>query len=173
MQYRGFFKKYLERVGFDLKAQKARFSIRLWVDTMAATTYSIVSILLIAFQKADLVVLGLNILCLLRATINSMICASEVTNRIRGSDIEKKHTINNHYRFRAGILTMSFIYTTIVWSLLSFYEYIGELYYGSSSDNVIISLIKVLTSIAILLVLYNDIENNLVCAYDASINLEN
>lgn len=173
MQLGRFLRKYLKRVGFDLKVQKARFSIRLWVDTMAAATYSFVSIGLIVLQKADLVVLGLNILCLLRATINSMICASEVTNRIRGSDIEDKRTVNSHYRFRAGILTMAFIYTFIVWFLLSFFEHMGKLYYESSSDNVIIWLIKIITSIAIVLVLYNDLENNLVCAYDASINLEN
>ena len=163
-----YFKRYLKWFGFALE-ENARFGLRIWADSIAAATYSAVSIVLIVVQKADLVVLGLNILCLFRATINSTICASEVTNMIRKADIESKCTVNNHYRTRGAVLLLSLLYTSLLWIILSFSKSAGQLYYESEAGTALIWLIKAFASLAILFVLYNDLENNLVHAYGAYI----
>lgn len=160
MRYLGkFLKKYLAWAGFDLKEQKARFVIRLFFDFIAAVVYSGVSIWLIIVQQADLVVLGLNILCLLRAVISSTISASEVTNKSKNIDIESNCEKNSHYHKKAEFLAITFFYATMVWAAL--------LYEGNESS----ILIKLFASLAIGTVLINDIENMIACAYNATVEL--
>lgn len=150
-------RNYLEWAGFVLKEQKARFLIRIVVEIIAATAYSVISIALIAMQRADTVVLGLNILCVLRALLSNTVCASEVTIKSQTSDIECKREKNSHYHIKAKLLTVFWLMIVITWTVL-IYE-----------KNATTILIKIFASLSVGAVCLNDWENALVLAYNASI----
>lgn len=150
-------KSYLEWAGFHIKELKPRFLVRICADAVAAMTYSFVSIAFIWIQKADLVVFGLNLLCLFRAMINNTILASEVTSKRKKTDITQKQKTNKYYHVKAGFLMVCFVFSVVIWTIL-IYE----------SNNTTI-LIRFFASVSILLVLINDGENMAVCAYNASI----
>lgn len=151
-------KKYLEWAGFDVYEQKAKFVRRSFADVIVALIYSSVSILLIVMQQADIIVLGLNILCLFRALISNTVSASEVTiKKNQLSDIEKKHERNSHYHNKARILATLLFFIVIIWWVLIYEKNFSTL------------LIKIFAGIAIFAVFLNDCEDNVVYAYNASI----
>lgn len=150
-------KSYLEWAGFSIKALKPRFLGRISADAVAAMIYSFASVVLIWIQHADLVVFGLNILCLFRAIINNTILASEVTLKSKNPDIAHKQKKNRYYHVKAGFLITCFVFSVVIWTVL--------LYEGNNTT----ILIRFFASISILLVLINDSENMAVCAYNASI----
>ncbi len=152
-------KQHLQLLGFILEREKARFRGLLFFDVIVALIYSGCSIYLIAKQKADLIVLGLNILCLLRATINNAIKSSEITNKYKTADIAQKVKNFSYYHIKTAVLASFFVSDVIVWVVLS------------SEPNNITELIKILTYIAIGLVWLNDWENASVYAYSADIKL--
>lgn len=147
----------MQFVGFSINESKARYLLRSWFDFIAVIIYAIGSIYAIWKAEADLVVLGLNSLCLLRSGISNSFFASEVTKKYKKLDIEASVGRNSHYHISAAVLLfLSFLIIGTWWML--YYE-LGE------SNNII----KSYSSFAILMVLFNDIEKNVVYAYNASI----
>lgn len=150
-------KKYLIWAGFNLEYDKADYLIEIWVDIILATIYTGVSILLMwneAVDKEDLIVFGLNILCLGRAMINNFINAKEVTEtRI---NLQQRREGNSHYHLNLRAIGTFLFIALITWCILFFEE--------NSSI-----LIRVFASLAMAVVLFNDYENNIVHAYHASI----
>lgn len=151
-------KGYLELVGFTIRENKAKYIKRLWGDGLSATIYSAVSIWLICIQQADRVVFFLNTLLLLRAVLGNMISATQVTHRNDEVDIANKGRNYKYYHLKATAFTFIFIAVLFAWILIWLRE-------GSSGLD-----IKFYSIIAILAVLFNDLENDFVCAYDAIIN---
>lgn len=149
-------KRYLERVGFTIRQNKAKYVKRLWLDGLSAIIYSAISVYMICIQEADIIVLLLNIFCLFRATINNTISASQVTIRNDEVDITIKGKIYIYYHLKAAGYIIGFFFMVISWVFL----------YASGPH----PLIKFYSIIAIGAVLFNDLENNFVCAYDAIIN---
>ena len=154
---RNILKKYLRWAGFTLKAEKARFVVRFWMDMAVVTIYSVICIILIWIQQADGIVLGLNILCLLRAIISNTILASEVTKKNEKSDIEEKREKNGHYHSKALMMAVFFVIAVSVFVIL---------WYEKNSASFVIKFLAIL---AIAVVMLNDWEANIVYAYNASI----
>lgn len=161
-------KKYLVQVGFVLNEPRAHFVKRLFSDTLAAAIYSITSIVLIMIQKADLVVLALNILCLFRATMHNTICATKITDKSQSVGIDKQKCAKYYYHIKAAVLASTFFFDTLVFCII-LYDKTFNISDASPQNNFTL-FIKIFASIPIILVLCNDIENNLICAYDATIN---
>lgn len=147
----------MEWAGFVLKEKRARFLFRTILEIITAAMYTAISILLIAIQQADIVVLGLNILCVLRALLNNTMCASEVTIKSQTLDIECKREKNSHYHVKAKVFAVFLILVVITWVTLV-YEKNGSTL-----------LIKIFAALSIFVVFLNDWENALVYAYNASI----
>lgn len=151
-------KRYLAKVGFTVRENKAKFIKRLWGDGIAAVIFSGTSIYLICSQQADKIVLFLNALCLFRAMISSTISASQVTLRNDEIDIEKENRNYIYYHLKATAFIIGFILIAIAWATLWWDE-------GNAG-----LLVKIYSIIAILAVFFNDLENDFVFAYDAIIN---
>ena len=101
-----------------------------------------------------MIVLGLNIICLLRALIENTISAAEVTDSKRKTGIQEKHEGNSHYHYKECIMCVIFLLTVIFW--------IGLFIEPSNLFT------KLLATIAIFVVCCNDCENIVIYAYDAS-----
>lgn len=150
---------YLRKVGFTIRNEKPKYVKRLWSDGIAAIIYSVVSIVLICFEEADVIVLMLNILCLFRATISNTISASQVTCRNDEVDIaDQQGKVYKYYHLKATAYAAGFFFIVLAWVILL----------NSNGESNI--LIKIYSSVAIGAVLLNDIENDFVCAYEAMIN---
>lgn len=151
-------KRYLEKVGFIIRENKAKYVKRLWADGVTAIAYSGISAFLIVIQEADIIVLFLNILCVLRATINNTISASQVTFRNDYVDIIEIGRKYKYYHIKATLLAIHFILLVVIWVV----------FYSNGGGSPL--WIKIYSIIAIGTVLFNDLENDFVCAYDAVIN---
>ena len=148
-------KRYLEFVGFSCQ-KECRFKFRLLFDGIVSLIYTIISIIVIIYQKADFIVLGLNILCILRATINSTISASEVTIKLKKTSLEKRCIQNNHYHIKTIVLSCIFVLSVIVWVIL--------VYENNKS-----LLIKTFSCISIIIMFLDDLEKKFIFAYNAII----
>lgn len=146
---------YLIWANFTLGRDTPRYKKRLYVDALLAIAYAIISVVLIWLQKADMIVLGLNIICLLRVLIQNTISASEVTELKRKAGIQEKHEGNSHYHIKECVICVVFSITVVFW---------GALFIEPSN-----LFTKLLATIAILIVCCNDCENIVIYAYDASI----
>ncbi len=146
-------KTYLIGRGFELKSVTFQYKVRLRCDFLVAIVYAIVSSILIVVQEADLIVLGLNILCSFRALISNTINASEVTKAKESADINKR--CSSHYRDKAFILGTFSLMATVSWCLLLF---------DRSS-----LLVKGIAIIAVLVVFVNDTDNIVIYAYNAKL----
>lgn len=152
-------KRYLDWVGFSIREKQAKFVKRLWGDGLAAVAFSGISIFLICSQQADKIVLMLNTFCLFRAMISNTISASQVTLRNDETDIVKENRKYVYYHIKATALIVSFIFIVIALVVL-----------WSDKESNAGSLVKSFSILAIGAVLFNDLENDFVCAYDAIIN---
>lgn len=146
-------KKYLKSRGFELKDGKLQYKVRLRSDFFAAMVYAIASSILICIQEADLIVLGLHILCEYRALINNTITASEVTKAKEGAGIHKK--CSSHFSNKAVILSALLFMAVLSWCLL---------WIDFSS-----LFVKTLAIIAIITVFLNDTDNIVILAYNAKL----
>ena len=151
-------KSYLERVGFTIRENKAKYVKRLWGDGLAAVAFSVISIVLICFREADMIVLTLNILCLFRTMLNNTISATKITLRNDGVDIVDKNKNYVYYHVKAAVYAAGLICITVAWV---------SLFWSEGNSNLLIKLFSILPIIA---VLFNDLENDFVCAYGAIIN---
>lgn len=153
-------RKYLISKGFTLKEEKPRCCFAILLDTIIAIIYTIISIGLILLQKSDILILILNLFCLGRALINNIIYASQLTKKIKDADIENKHIVKNeYYHSRAKqlgiILAISFAGAFIL----------------KLEGNEKTAIIKLFACTASVAILWNDCQNNLICAYGASIEV--
>ena len=149
-------KDYLEWANFNIKNPSPQYKLPLLCDFSVALLYTAISIVLICMQKASVIVYGLNILCLVRALISNIISASKVTNSIVGAEIDKKHEGNSHYHIEVYILGSVFFMAMLL--LLALLKEQSGL------------IIKLFTSLVIVVVFVNDCEDMVVCAFDAEIN---
>lgn len=65
-----------------------------------------------------MIVLGLNIICLLRVLIQNTISASEVTELKRKAGIQEKHEDNSHYHIKECVICVVFSTTVVFWGAL-------------------------------------------------------
>lgn len=177
-------KNYLKDKGFVLN-KKAQFKIYLVADSLCLLIYSGISIKLLIFEDVDLAVFGLNILCLARTAFGNMICASEITAKIKlkRKDIEHANFSNidvlnnNYYRVKIEKLKTTLFYTICTWVILCFSNALETAYSLEELKTspffslalCVIYIAKFYTCIIILKVLFNELFNNLIRAYDAKI----
>lgn len=146
-------RKYLKTRGFEIKNKVSQYKTRLRFDFFVALVYGTLSAVLICIREAELVVLGLNILCAFRALISTTISASEVTKQMEGAGIDKK--CGSHYRDKA-LLLGSFSFVAVVIFVLLIFDF-SVLY------------TKVFASLAIGIVFLNDTDNIVICFYNAKL----
>ncbi len=166
-------KNYLEYNGFVLKKKKAKFKFKIWADSIIAATYSIISIISVVMQNAATEILILNIFCLARAVLNNAISASEITYKIKCSSIENTCSTNNYYHTRLCVMGCAFAYTLtlLIFIIISNSKAVEIAYTLRCERNLFMILaIKFLTSASIFWVFVNDLTNNIIYAYDASID---
>lgn len=147
-------KIYLKRKKFILGIDTPRHSKILWTDAIVAFIYSAVSMILIWLDGADVIVLGLNILCLIRAIISNKLNEYD-------TDTEKY----NRYSIRIIIICMAAFYSIVVWCILML-EFIKAIPISMIS----IYILKIFTTIAILVVLGNDWEDIVIYAFSATVH---
>lgn len=153
-------KIYLKHKNFIPGINIPRHSKILWTDAVIAFIYSAVSVILIWLNIADIIVLGLNILCLFRAMISNKLSEYEI---IESSDIENDFSKYSRYHIRIIIICIVTIYSILIWSIFVLKPTLV------TTILEIGVLIKSSTSIAILVVLGNDWEDIVIYAFDATV----
>lgn len=154
-------KQYLKWANFTLGSETPRYCNILWSDAMFAFIYSAVSLVLIWIQGTDVVALGLNILCMFRAMLNNRLNEYKV---VELSNIENNSIKYSHYHTEAIVICVAIIYSAVVWVvfMLNFIKAMSL----SSSETIII---KIFTTIAILIVFASDLEDIIVEAFSATV----
>ncbi|MCI8370871.1 MAG: hypothetical protein HFI75_00455 [Lachnospiraceae bacterium] len=148
-------KAHLIWANFELRLDEPRYKIRLWVDSFAILAYTIISIVEIWRQNADMIVLLLNILCLFRALLKNTMDAADSTKLKYKTPIEGNHAKHNYYHLKVGITGIAFAMAAAICAAL-FIE----------SSNMVT---KLLATISIFVVCMNDIDNTVIYAYDADV----
>lgn len=147
-------KKHLTKcANLKLGCESARYSLRLTGNACLLLIYSMISIILLWLQSADLIVLGLNILCLFRSALTNTVNASEVNDSRSIDDI----TINRYtyYHIKSAVTIVASVFAFIVWCSLVF------------EHNTLLT--KVMATFMILLVCANDCEDIAIYAFKATV----
>lgn len=152
-------KNYLKWANFTLGQEVPRYNKILLADAIAALIYSVVSIFLIWKQEADEIVLGLNILCVIRTIISNKLSAFEITN---SRTIDDRSGNYSHYHNEALSMCVVAVFSIIIWFLLIL-EYMNVI--PASVTGML--LMKITATIAILIVLGSEWEDMIVYAYKA------
>ena len=141
-------KRHLIWAEFDFKYSCPRYTIRLWIDAVFAILYTIISIVVIFMQKADMIVLSLNTLCLFRTFIHNTISASEVTDT---RSVDSKCGRFNYYHIKAALIFGAALIYGLVWCCLKY--------------SVVDWVIRVFASVALVVVLLDDLDELIIYAY--------
>lgn len=154
-------KNYLKWVNFTLGRDTPRHSKMLWTDAIVAMIYSGVSVYLVWHQGTDVIALGLNILCVIRAIISSKLKAYEV---VESRNIESGLGKYSHYHNKTIGMCVAAIFSTVIWLILVLNQI--KITNASVTD---IQILKVFTTIAAIIVLVNDWEDIVIYAYEATV----
>lgn len=148
-------KKYLEWAGFNLKNNNIEYRKLLISEAACYAIYTLVSIVLICKNEPETVVMWLNVICLVQVIIHNVIYASETSKKMELLNI--KHKIFNYYRLKiAAVIAAS----TVV-AIITAVSAIHSVPLGPYE--------KLITVLAILLVLFNYFEELAIYGYGASI----
>lgn len=148
-------KAHLIWANFELGFDEPRYKRVLWIDSFTILAYTIVSIVEIWRQNADMIVLLLNILCLFRALLKNAMDAADATELKYKTSIEGNHAKHNYYHLKVGMTGIAFAMAVVICAAL-FIE----------SSNMVT---KLLATISIFVVCINDIDNIVIYAYGADV----
>ncbi len=159
-------KNHLKRAHFTLGQETLKHNRIVWIDIFFAFVYSLVSLYSIWTQKVDVIVLGLNILCVIRAIISNELSACKITDLIETSgNIENTYAGGyNHYHYEAIGMCLTTVYSIIVWLVLL----LATINVNTSSKE-LICICRIFASITIFIVFVSEFEDILVYAYDAKV----
>lgn len=147
--------KYLLWLRLERGENTPQFVKRLWADFGVAFIYGVVNLYLTWMQRTDLVILGLNMICLFRAIIGNTINIDKM--KIDSTDpINIEHYEGNtHFHIKNYILIPFFVMANI---------FLGTIIAGHLDGNN--EIVKWLITFLIILVFWNEGEEMLFCAYD-------
>lgn len=128
-----------------------------WMDAVSAMAYSIGSIICIWGDVSSFAVLTLNWLCLWRAFFDNFFNAVQITKLKKTAEVIDKPKEFTYYHIKAGAIILLVIVLFMIAVTLVFEK--------NNSTNVL----RVISSISIIIVLWNDLDNILIRAYNAHI----
>ena len=145
------FLRYLN-VHFRTELSEMRYKFRNILDIAVVFGYSVISLICIWIDTASFIVALVNLLCLFRAFLDNSINASLVTKSIKPAVIGNVK-IYNYYHLKAFGMFILVLFMLIIAIMLA----INKEYF----------LLKLIPTISIFVVLWNDLENILIRAYNA------
>ena len=150
---------YLKRVGFNRCGKNKKYIKRNGLDNIASLMYSAISLVCMWNGTASLLVLFLNSLCFIRTILKNTMKSSEITDVIKehlGENNIKNEVIGKYYYFFKAVIQLTvLVLFTIILVLMNF--------------DLTEKIIKLFTSIIIVMIYIDDFENMLIDIYDASI----
>jgi hypothetical protein len=151
------FLKYLRIIHFETNQVKMQYKKMNWTDAALAMTYSIGSIICIWGDVSSFAVLALNWLCLWRTFFDNFFNAVQITKLKKTAEVIDKPKEFTYYHIKAGAIILLVIVLFMIAVTLAFEK--------NNSTNVL----RVISSISIIIVLWNDFDNILIRAYNAHI----
>lgn len=146
---------YLSQVGFNILLERKKYLKRNLFDIATSTVYSTISMICLIKDKASILVLILNGLCMARIILKNTIKSSELTDILREKNNHK--LVGKYHYFHKGMVQITFCtFSLIVMIAMSF-----------NMDEV---LIKVLTALIIVLIWLDDLESACITMWGAEIN---
>lgn len=145
---------YLNYIGFDILLERKKYLKRNVIDYIVATVYFVISMICLAIDKASLVVLLLNSLCLVRVIIKNAVKSSELTERLE-EKCGHKMTGKYHYFHKAVVQFTLCAVSAIIVVAMNF-----------NTDEI---LIRILTGMIIILVWLDDLESAFINVLGAEI----
>jgi len=145
---------YLNHAGFDIFPERRKYLKRYVIDYTVATVYSALSMICLIIDKATLIVLLLNSLCLVRVIIKNAIKSSELTDWLE-KNCGHRMTGKYHYFHNAvAQFTLCVVAAIIV------------IVMNCNTDKI---LIRILTGMIIIFVWLDDLESALINVLGAEI----
>lgn len=95
-------KRYLKWAGFKLRDEELKYKKRILCEGICEASYSFFSILLICLNEADLIVMWLNLICLLRIVIHNSIYVTETSKELEY--LNGKQRIFTYYHLKMAVV---------------------------------------------------------------------
>lgn len=147
--------RYLKWAGFKLKGGGVKYKRQLLYEGICEALYSFFSILLICLNEADLIVMWLNLICLVRIIIHNSIYVTETSKELEC--LNRKQKIFHYYHLKMAV---------VIAAILVFAIMFADTVVRSLDCGPIIKMISVLINV---LILFNNCEELAIYGYDASI----
>lgn len=151
------FLEYLRIIHFETNQVEIQYKKMNWIDAALAMAYSIGSIVCIWGSISSFAVLALNWLCLWRAFFDNFFNAVQITELKKTTKVADKPKGFTYYHIKAGAIILLVMVLSIIAVTLAV------------EKNYSTNVLRVISSISIIIVLWNDLDNILIRAYNAHI----